>query len=129
MGADGDETNAASDGEMFGRFARWCEQQLGRPGAFAIATAAILIWVVTGPLFGWSDGWQLLVNTATSVVTFLMVFVIQHTQRRDTRAIQLKLDELIRVNRTARNDLIQLEQKTETEVAEVSSAFTDLDGA
>lgn len=103
-------------GSFFSNFARWCEQQVGRPATFVIATLIVIAWAATGPIFSWSDTWQLVVNTLSSVVTFLMVFVIQYTQNRDTRAIQLKLDELIRVNQEARNALIGVEKKPDPEV-------------
>jgi low affinity Fe/Cu permease len=103
-------------GEFFSSFARWCEQQVGRSATFVIAALLVVVWAMTGPFFGWSDTWQLVINTLSSVVTFLMVFVIQNTQNRDTRAIQLKLDELIRVNEEARNSLISVEKKSDPEV-------------
>ena len=81
---------------------------------------------VTGPFFGWSDTWQLVINTGTTIVTFLMVFVIQNTQNRDTQALHLKLDELIRVNTAARNLLMGSEEKSDSEVADVKSAFVEL---
>ena len=111
---------------IFASFARWIEQQLGRPTAFVLALLGVGMWLVTGPFFGWSDTWQLIINTTTSIVTFLMVFVIQNTQNRDTKALQLKLDELIRVNKAARNSLMSLEEKTEPEVEEIKSAFVEL---
>jgi low affinity Fe/Cu permease len=111
---------------FFARFTRWTERQLGRSITFALAFLAIILWAATGPLFGWSDTWQLVINTGTTIVTFLMVFVIQNTQNRDTAAIHLKLDELIRVNKAARNSLISLEERSESEVEEVKSAFVDL---
>jgi low affinity Fe/Cu permease len=80
---------------------------------------------VTGPLFGWSDTWQLVINTGTTIVTFLMVFVIQNAQNRDTQALQLKLDELIRVNTDARDSLMGLEEKSESEVEDVKSALVE----
>jgi len=107
-------------------FARWIEEQLGRSTAFVLAILAVALWAVTGPFFGWSDTWQLVINTGTTIVTFLMVFVIQNTQNRDTKALQLKLDELIRVNKAARNSLMSLEEKTESEVEETKSAFVEL---
>jgi low affinity Fe/Cu permease len=97
---------------IFDRFARWTERQLGRSLTFALAFLSIVLWAVTGPLFRWSDTWQLVINTGTTIVTFLMVFVIQNTQNRDTKALQLKLDELIRATATARNSLMALEEKT-----------------
>src|SRR5271166_2885605 len=108
---------------IFASFARWIEQQLGRSTAFVLAILGVGLWAVTGPFFGWSDTWQLVINTGTTIVTFLMVFVIQNTQNRDTKALQLKLDELIRVNSAARNSLMGLEEKSEAEVEDVKSAF------
>ena len=102
--------------EFFSAFARWCEEQVGRSATFVIAALLVVVWAMTGPFFGWSDTWQLVINTLSSVVTFLMVFVIQNTQNRDTRAIQLKLDELIRVNEQARNSLISVEKRSDPEV-------------
>src|SRR4051794_6035408 len=81
---------------LFARFARWVERQVGRSSTFLLAIAVVVLWGASGPIFGWSDTWQLVINTATTIVTFLMVFVIQNTQTRDTQAMQLKLDELIR---------------------------------
>ena len=111
---------------IFDRFARWVERQLGRSTTFSLAFLSIVLWAVTGPFFGWSDTWQLVINTGTTIVTFLMVFVIQNTQNRDTQAIHLKLDELIRVNSTARDSLMGLEEKSELEVKKVKSAFVEL---
>ena len=116
----------AQRASFFSRFTRWTERQLGRSITFALAFLAIILWAATGPLFGWSDTWQLVINTGTTIVTFLMVFVIQNTQNRDTAAVHLKLDELIRVNKAARNSLISLEEQSESEVEEVKSAFVDL---
>ncbi|MFL6845088.1 MAG: low affinity iron permease family protein [Allosphingosinicella sp.] len=88
----------------------------GQPIAFIVAVGLILLWIVTGPLFGWSDTWQLVVNTATTIVTFLMVFLIQNSQNRDAAAIQAKLDELIRAVHDARNDFIGIEHLTDHEI-------------
>src|SRR5947199_9406029 len=100
----------------FDRFARWTEHQVGSPISFAVAVAVIVLWAVSGPFFGWSDTWQLVINTGTTIVTFLMVFLIQSTKSRDTRALHLKLDELIRVNKMARHSLLNLDDMSETEI-------------
>ena len=111
---------------FFARFARWVEWQVGRSSTFVLAIGVVLVWAASGPAFGWSDTWQLVINTGTTIVTFLMVFVIQNTQSRDTQAMQLKLDELIRVNKTARNSLINLEEMSENDLERMKAAFATL---
>src|SRR5215213_7321467 len=110
------------EGPSFARFARWTEHQVGSPHAFVLAVAVVMVWAITGPIFGWSDTWQLVINTGTTIVTFLMVFLIQSTQSRDTQALHLKLDELIRVNKAARNSLMNLEDMSEAEIKHVKES-------
>jgi low affinity Fe/Cu permease len=126
MSSDQAPAPAHSEPPFFTRFARWTERQVGAPSTFGLAVAVVAIWAVTGPLFGFSDTWQLVINTGTTIVTFLMVFLIQSTQTRDTQALHLKLDELIRVNRAARNSLLNLEEMSEEEIEEAKRTFDRL---
>src|SRR5206468_262738 len=110
----------------FQRFARATARAAGRPSAFVVALGAIAVWAFLGPLFHFSDTWQLVINTATTIVTFLMVFVIQNTQNRDSKAIQLKLDELIRGVQGARTGLVRLEELSDEELKELECSFQRL---
>ena len=106
--------------------ARRCARLCGRPITLLMAAALVVIWGLTGPVFGWSDTWQLVANTATSIITFLMVFLIQNSQDHDTAAIQLKLDELIRATNGAHNALLDLEELDEREITEFRRRFIQL---
>ena len=110
---------------LFDKAAQWTSKQSGHAHTFALAILVVVVWAVSGPLFQFSDTWQLVINTGTTIVTFLMVFLIQNTQNRDTEALQLKIDELIRVTEQARNRLINLEDLTEEELDRVKSELTE----
>jgi low affinity Fe/Cu permease len=111
---------------LFGRFAKQTARMTGHPAAFAIAVLIILAWALTGPTFGYSDTWQLVINTSTTIVTFLMVFLIQHTQNRDSTAVQLKLDELIRAVDGAHNSLLDLEELEEGQLERLRAVYEEL---
>ena len=110
----------------FDRFSKRTARSTGHPVAFVAAVALILLWLVTGPLFGFGTTWQLVINTATTIVTFLMVFLIQNTQNRDGAAVQLKLDELIRSIETAQNSLLDLEELSESELDDIRKEYLSL---
>jgi low affinity Fe/Cu permease len=112
-----------SSHEVFRKIAQDTAHGVGHPWAFSLAFVVVVGWAVTGPIFGFSDTWQLVINTGTTIVTFLMVFLIQNTQNRDSHAIHLKLDELIRANAKARNALLVAEELTEAELDELQADF------
>jgi low affinity Fe/Cu permease len=109
--------------DRFSRAAQWTALQCGRAYTFIAAIVIIVIWAASGPAFHYSDTWQLIINTGTTIITFLMVFLIQNTQNRDTTAIQLKLDELIRANENARNQMLRLEDLTENQIKSLKEGF------
>lgn len=111
---------------IFTRFANKAAFAMGSPWAFIVALAIIVIWALLGPIFGYSDTWQLVINTGTTIITFLMVFLIQNTQNRDTHAMQLKLDELIRAIETAHNSLLDIEELEEGELEKIRTTFKRL---
>ena len=112
--------------QVFTRFAKWAARATGRPSAFVIAALVIAVWGITGPLFGYSDTWQLVINTSTTIVTFLMVFLIQNTQNRDSEALQIKMDEVIRALEGAHNALLDLEELEETDLDLVRERYRKL---
>lgn len=112
--------------QFFTRIAARIASAVGQPLAFVVAFVAIILWGASGPIFGFSDTWQLIVNTTTTIITFLMVFLIQNTQNRDTAAIQLKLDELIRATKGAHNALMDLEELEEARIEEFRRRYEKL---
>jgi low affinity Fe/Cu permease len=112
----------------FSQAAQWTARQCGKPHTFVGACLIIAIWGASGPIFGYSDTWQLIINTGTTIVTFLMVFLMQNTQNRDTASIQIKLDELIRANANARNAMLSLEDLTEDQLIRLKATFAQLAG-
>ena len=115
-------------GRIFEHLAARVAAAAGRPAAFALALTIIIVWALSGPVFGWSDTWQLVINTGTTIVTFLMVFLIQNAQNRDACAIQAKLDELIRAVGHARNEFIGIEHLTERELNAIRQALEKAGG-
>jgi len=123
------ETQARSTNDWFGAFAANASGWLGSKWAFAAAGAIIVIWAAIGPLFHYSDSWQLVINTGTTIVTFLMVFLIQNTQNRDARAINLKLNELIRAIDKARDNMIDIENLSDVELDKLHAKYERLKAA
>ena len=110
----------------FSRFAKWTARATGRPGTFILAATVVVVWAITGPLFGFSDTWQLVINTGTTIITFLMVFLIQSTQNRDSEAMQVKLDEIIRAIGNAKNEVLDLEELEEQDLDEIRQTYTEM---
>ena len=111
---------------MFTRFAKAASRFTGKPACFALALGVIVAWAATGPVFGFSDTWQLVINTSTTIITFLMVFLIQNTQNRDTQALQIKIDELIRAFGPAHNALLDLEELDDSEIDRFRKSYEQL---
>jgi len=120
------QTTAMYRASLFSRFAKWAAYAMGHPAAFAAAIAIVVAWSTTGPMFGFSDTWQLVINTGTTIVTFLMVFLIQNTQNRDSAAIQLKLDELIRCMQGAHNALLDIEELSQRDLDALRTHYVKL---
>jgi low affinity Fe/Cu permease len=112
--------------DWFSKLARATAEAVGSPGSFVLALGVILVWAITGPLFGFSDTWQLIINTATTVVTFLMVFLIQYAQNRDAKGLHLKIDELIKAAKGARNSLLDLDGLTDDQLADLEKRYRKL---
>lgn len=110
----------------FAALSRWASSRMGHPTTFSLAVGIILLWLVTGPYFAYSNTWQLMINTGTTIVTFLMVFLIQNTQNRESAATQIKLDELIRADKDAHTVLLDLEELTEQELLEMKGKYEEL---
>ncbi|MEI9966577.1 MAG: low affinity iron permease family protein [Candidatus Moraniibacteriota bacterium] len=111
---------------FFRKFAQKTSEFVGRPLAFFLALILVIGWAIVGPLFDYSDSWQLVINTGTTILTFLMVFLIQNTQNRDAKAIHLKLDEVIRSNKHARNSMVDIEDKSDGDLMQLQEEYTHL---
>jgi low affinity Fe/Cu permease len=123
-GASEKET-AMKTNSLFFKFAKWASHKTGEPLAFGFALVVILAWILTGPAFHYSNTWQLIINTSTTVITFLMVFLIQNTQNRDMLALHLKLNELIRAVRSANNSIIEIEELSEEELRAIDEKYKE----
>jgi low affinity Fe/Cu permease len=120
---NGNASNGGTFRDIFRKFSTHVAAAVGSPAAFVIAALIVVIWAFLGPHYHYSDTWQLVINTGTTIVTFLMVFLIQNTQNRDARAIHLKLDELIRAKKSARNKLVDLENCSDEEIEQLEQEF------
>lgn len=120
---DQTDVPAAPKRDSFHRISQTISNKLGSPAAFGIAVLIVAVWLLTGPIFQFSDTWQLVINTGTTIITFLMVFAIQNTQNRDAKAIQLKLNELIKSSRGARTEFVDVEDLTDTELNVLQDQF------
>ncbi|ODU30554.1 MAG: hypothetical protein ABS93_01880 [Thiobacillus sp. SCN 62-729] len=118
--------SALNNGSRFSRFAQTAARMMGEPRAFMIALCVVVVWGLSGPLFDFNDTWQLVINTGTTIITFLMVFLIQNTQNRDAEAMQIKLDELIRTAHEAHNSLLDLEELEPEDLERIRARYTDL---
>ena len=116
----------AKSSSAFTRFTKGTARATGHPVSFALAVGVIVVWAVTGPIFHWSDTWQLVINTGTTIVTFLMVFLIQNTQYRDAEAVQVKLDELLRTTQGAHNALLDLEELEARDLEKIRDSYARL---
>jgi low affinity Fe/Cu permease len=112
--------------DTFHRFAHLAADSVGSPAAFVLSLIVIAVWATTGPAFHYSDTWQLIINTGTTIITFLMVFLIQNTQNRDSRAVHLKLDELIRSVKAARNEMVGLENLSDEDLDRLQQEFANI---
>ena len=122
--ADGDDLQ--KDTGWFTRFASWLSRWAGRPITFAMAFLLVVVWAISGPFLGFSEVWQLTINTGTTIITFLMVFIIQNTQNRDTAALQIKVDELIRATPKAQNALLDLEELSDEDLEKFRDRYEKL---
>lgn len=118
--------SALNNGSRFSRFAQAAARVMGGPRAFMLALCVVVVWGLSGPLFDFNDTWQLVINTGTTIITFLMVFLIQNTQNRDAEAMQIKLDELIRAAHEAQNSLLDLEELEPEDLERIRARYTDL---
>ncbi len=129
-GTDGDEKpqhkGSSGKSDLFGKIAKQVASKSGSPATFVLAVCIILVWLITGPIFQFNDTWQLVINTGTTIITFLMVFLIQNTQNRDSAAVQLKLDEIVRALDAAGNEVMDLEEKSQEELDELRNQYEEL---